>query len=115
MLQRRAGSLLAALLALTMEAAGGGDSGNGKLSAEDFADQSCPDFTDWAKSLQAVVSGLRNLGADTDSEPGKKKLSSALGDLDRATGRLGRRHRRPRRTRRRERRPDQEATRRRAQ
>jgi hypothetical protein len=70
---------------ITAGCSGGGD---GELKAAEFADKTCPDLGDWGKAVSDAFGDLQNLSEGTDPETALKKLSSALGDLDKATAKL---------------------------
>jgi hypothetical protein len=77
----------AGLVVFVVLAAGCGG-GDGKLKAADFANKTCPDLGAWGKSVSGTFGDLQNLSETADPETAKKKLSSALGDLDKATAKL---------------------------
>jgi hypothetical protein len=79
---------VAGLLVFAAIVAGCGGGGGGKLKAAEFADKTCPDLGDWGKAVSGAFGDLQNLSDTTDPETAKKKLSSALGDLDKATAKL---------------------------
>jgi hypothetical protein len=87
-MRKYAVSVLAGLLVFGAVAAGCGGGGQSKLKADEFADKTCPDLATWAQTLTDVFSELQGLSNVTDDETVKQKLSSALGDLDRATAKL---------------------------
>src|SRR5437763_8624937 len=87
-MRKHALGLLAGLIVFAVVAAGCGGGGGGKLKAAEFADKTCPDLATWAGTLTDVFTNLSSLSNSADAETAKKKLSSALGDLDKATAKL---------------------------
>jgi|GEM_PF-6832784 len=78
-----AGLLVFATVAV---ACGGGSS---KLKATDFADKTCNDFEAFGKSVRDVVTSFKDVGSLTTVDATTlKQLSSALGTLDGAIGKL---------------------------
>jgi len=82
---------VAATLVFTLAAGCGG--GSKKSSAADFVDATCVDLAAWATSIQGAFADLQDLGNfDTSDTAGAeallRKLSSALGEADKATSKL---------------------------
>ena len=81
------------VLAVAAMSAGCTGSGGGKTSAADFAAATCPDLATWATAVQSAFTDLQNIGQFnvTDAAGAQdllRRLSSALGDADRATSKL---------------------------
>lgn len=83
--------VVAATLVVALAAGCGG--GSKKTSAGDFVDATCVDLAAWATSIQTAFADLQDIGQfdvsdATSAQALLRKLSTALGDADRATSKL---------------------------
>ncbi len=87
-MHKRLGACFAGLALFAVVCTGCSGGGSGKLKADDFANKTCSDLEDWGNALKDTFSDLQHISSSSDPETVLKKLSSDLGDVDKATATL---------------------------